>query len=161
MNQLKTEGDLSNLALVLVSGGMDSCLTAAIAQKGNGEIALLHVSYGQRTEKRERKAFEDIADFYNIEKRLAVSIEYLAKIGGSSLTDKNIEVAEANLESKEIRFATPICWRLRQVGRKFCGQMQFTSARSAKIRAVIPIVAPNFTRRLKKQSKPAQNLKQI
>jgi 7-cyano-7-deazaguanine synthase len=102
MNQLKTEGDLSNLALVLVSGGMDSCLTAAIAQKGNGEIALLHVSYGQRTEKRERKAFEDIADFYNIEKRLAVSIEYLAKIGGSSLTDKNIEVAEANLESKEI-----------------------------------------------------------
>ncbi|HXH71082.1 MAG TPA: 7-cyano-7-deazaguanine synthase QueC, partial [Pyrinomonadaceae bacterium] len=102
MNSSIIKGDLSNLAIVLASGGMDSCVTAAIAQKENEEIALLHVSYGQRTEKRERKAFEDIADFYTVEKRLAVSIEYLAKIGGSSLTDKNIEVAKANLESKEI-----------------------------------------------------------
>ncbi len=102
MNSSIIKGDLSNLAIVLASGGMDSCVTAAIAQKENEEIALLHVSYGQRTEKRERKAFEDIADFYNIKKRLAVSIEYLAKIGGSSLTDKNVEVTEANLESKEI-----------------------------------------------------------
>lgn len=81
---------------------MDSCVTAAIAKAENEEIALLHVSYGQRTERRERKAFEDIANFYNVEKRLAVSIEYLAKIGGSSLTDKNIKVSEADLESKEI-----------------------------------------------------------
>ena len=89
-------------AICLVSGGMDSCVTAAIAKAENSEIAFLHVSYGQRTERRERKAFTDIADFYNVEKRLAVSIEYLAKIGGSSLTDASIEVAEANLESKEI-----------------------------------------------------------
>jgi len=90
------------LAICLVSGGMDSCVTAAIAKGENNEIAFLHISYGQRTEKRERKAFESIADFYNVEKRLAVSIEYLAKIGGSSLTDTNIEVSNANLESKEI-----------------------------------------------------------
>ncbi len=93
---------MSKLAIILVSGGMDSCVTAAIAKAENQEIAFLHVSYGQRTERRERKAFTDIADFYNIEKRLDVSIEYLAKIGGSSLTDASIEVAEANLESKEI-----------------------------------------------------------
>ncbi len=68
----------------------------------NDEIAFLHISYGQLTEKRERKAFNDIADFYNVEKRLDVSIEYLAKIGGSTLTDKKIEVSEADLESKEI-----------------------------------------------------------
>ena len=92
----------NNKAVCLVSGGMDSCVTTAIAREENDEIALLHISYGQRTEKRERKAFEDIADFYNVEKRLAVSIEYLAKIGGSSLTDENIEVSEANLESKDI-----------------------------------------------------------
>ncbi len=91
-----------NLAVCLVSGGMDSCVTAAIAKSENDEIAFLHISYGQRTERRERQAFNDIADFYNVEKRLDVSIEYLAKIGGSSLTDKNIEVAEANLESTEI-----------------------------------------------------------
>lgn len=92
----------SNLAIVLVSGGMDSCVTSAIAKTENHEIAFLHISYGQRTERRERKAFGDIADFYHIEKRLDVSIEYLTKIGGSSLTDQSIEVSEADLESKEI-----------------------------------------------------------
>ncbi len=91
-----------SLAVCLVSGGMDSCVTAAIAREEANEIAFLHISYGQRTEQRERKAFNDIADFYRVKKRLAVSIEYLSKIGGSSLTDKNIEIAEANLESKEI-----------------------------------------------------------
>ncbi len=89
-------------AIVLVSGGMDSCVTAAMAIDENKEVAFLHISYGQRTEERERKAFNDIADFYNIEKRLDISIEYLTKIGGSSLTDKNIKVSKANLESKEI-----------------------------------------------------------
>lgn len=89
-------------AICLVSGGMDSCVTAAIAKTENKELAFLHISYGQRTEKRELKAFNDIADFYNVEKRLNVSIEYLAKIGGSSLTDKSMEVTKANLESKEI-----------------------------------------------------------
>jgi 7-cyano-7-deazaguanine synthase len=89
-------------AIILVSGGMDSCVTAAIACAENEEIAFLHISYGQRTEKRERKAFNDIADHYNVEKRLDISIEYLAKIGGSSLTDKNIAITEANLKSKEI-----------------------------------------------------------
>ena len=93
---------MNESAIILVSGGMDSCVTAAIAKQESEEIALLHISYGQRTERRERRAFEDIADFYSVEKRLAVSIEYLAKIGGSSLTDKNIEVSEADLDSKEI-----------------------------------------------------------
>jgi len=89
-------------SIVLVSGGMDSCVTAEIARGENDELAFLHVSYGQRTEVRERKAFNDIADFYGVEQRLDISIEHLAKIGGSSLTDKNIEVSEADLESKEI-----------------------------------------------------------
>ena len=89
-------------AIVLVSGGMDSCVTAAIAKQENDEIAFLHISYGQRTERRERQAFNDIADFYAVEKRLDVSIEYLARIGGSSLTDETIEVTKADLESKEI-----------------------------------------------------------
>ncbi|MEO8073557.1 MAG: 7-cyano-7-deazaguanine synthase QueC [Acidobacteriota bacterium] len=93
---------MKNTVIVLVSGGMDSCVTAAIARQETDEIAFLHISYGQLTEKRERQSFNDIADFYEVEKRFDVSIEYLAKIGGSSLTDKNIEVSEANLESKEI-----------------------------------------------------------
>ena len=92
----------SQSAIVLVSGGMDSCVTIAIAKNENSELALLHISYGQRTEQRERQAFNDIANFYGVENRLDISIEYLARIGGSSLTDKSIEVSEANLASKEI-----------------------------------------------------------
>jgi len=89
-------------AIVLVSGGMDSSVTAAIARKENDDLAFLHVSYGQLTESRERKAFNDIADHYRIDERLDISIEHLAKIGGSSLTDKKITVSEADLESKDI-----------------------------------------------------------
>lgn len=89
-------------AIILVSGGMDSCVTSAIAKDKNESLAFLHISYGQRTEERERKAFNDIADFYNVQNRLDISIEHLAKIGGSSLTDKRLEVSKANLENKEI-----------------------------------------------------------
>ncbi len=89
-------------AIVLVSGGMDSCVSVAIAAVENESLALLHISYGQRTEVRERKAFNDIADFYGVKDRLDVSIEYLAKIGGSSLTDASMDVTEADLGSKEI-----------------------------------------------------------
>lgn len=90
------------LAVVLTSGGMDSCVTTAIAAKENDEIALLHVSYGQRTERRELKAFNDIADFYQADRRLTTSIAHLAQIGGSSLTDRKIEVSQADLASTEI-----------------------------------------------------------
>jgi 7-cyano-7-deazaguanine synthase len=94
--------DRKPLAVCLVSGGMDSCVTAAVARRDGFEPAFLHVSYGQRTEAREQKAFNNIADFYDVEKRLCVSIEHLAKIGGSSLTDHSIDVAEADIESQEI-----------------------------------------------------------
>ena len=81
---------------------MDSCVTAAIAAEKSDELAFLHISYGQRTDARERKAFNDIADHYGVGKRLDVSIEHLAKIGGSSLTDYAMTVTEADLDSKEI-----------------------------------------------------------
>lgn len=91
----------NKLAVVAVSGGMDSCVTAAIA-KQDYDIALVHINYGQRTERRELKAFNDIVDFYKVEKRLVIDFSHFAKIGGSSLTDSNIEVSRANLLSREI-----------------------------------------------------------
>lgn len=90
------------LAVVLASGGMDSCVTTAMAAAECDEVAMLHVSYGQRTEARELKAFHDIADFYGVQRRLVTSIAHLAQIGGSSLTDRSIAVSRANLEAKEI-----------------------------------------------------------
>jgi len=80
-------------AVVLLSGGMDSCVTAAMARETH-EIALVHASYGQRTEARERRAFEEIADFYGVRERLVVRLEHFSQIGGSALTDKRIAVPE-------------------------------------------------------------------
>jgi len=87
-----------DLAIVLVSGGMDSCVTAAIANQ-QYQLAFLHVNYGQRTEARELRAFNDIADAYRVEKRLIISIEHLKVIGGSALTDTNIPVPETGAQS--------------------------------------------------------------
>ncbi len=80
-----------NKAVVLLSGGMDSCVTAAIANETHG-LALLHASYGQRTERRERQSFEDIADFYKVRERLVIRLDSLTQIGGSALTDYRIAV---------------------------------------------------------------------
>ena len=92
----------SDLAVCLVSGGLDSCVTAAIAHQEVGEVAFLHVSYGQRTEARELRAFEEIASHFGIKRRLSVSIEHLATIGGSSLTNLNIPVSAARLGASDI-----------------------------------------------------------
>ena len=89
-------------AVILVSGGMDSCVTAAMAKDNEYELCFLHLNYGQRTENRELKAFHNIADFYDIKDRLVVDISHLAQIGGSCLTDHTINVPTANLENEEI-----------------------------------------------------------
>jgi len=86
-------------AVVLLSGGMDSCVSAAIARERHGaeNLALLHASYGQRTERRERRAFDDIADFYGVHERLVVQLDHFRAIGGSALTDTKIQVPENEL----------------------------------------------------------------
>jgi 7-cyano-7-deazaguanine synthase len=91
-------------AVVLVSGGMDSCVCAAIAckQHGAANIALLHASYGQRTESREALAFREIADFYAVTRRLMVRLDHFRAIGGSALTDDRIAVPENELGAPEL-----------------------------------------------------------
>lgn len=88
-------------AVVLLSGGMDSCVCAAIARERHGaaNMALLHAGYGQRTQERERRAFEEIADFYRVSQgqRLVVELDHFRAIGGSALTDKKIAVPENEL----------------------------------------------------------------
>src|SRR5271169_3292195 len=86
-------------AVVLLSGGMDSCVCAAMARERHGasKVALLHAGYGQRTQERERRAFEGIADFYGVRERLIVQLDHFRAIGGSALTDKNISVPENEL----------------------------------------------------------------
>jgi 7-cyano-7-deazaguanine synthase len=88
-------------AVVLLSGGMDSCVCAALAAR-DFDTAALHVSYGQRTEERERKAFLGICERLGIGERLVVRNEALRVIGGSALTDTNIAVPESHAMGREI-----------------------------------------------------------
>jgi 7-cyano-7-deazaguanine synthase len=82
-------------AVVLLSGGMDSCVCAALAARDH-DAAALHVSYGQRTEDRERQSFLAICQHLNIQEKLLVRNEALRAIGGSALTDENIPVPSAD-----------------------------------------------------------------
>lgn len=89
------------LAVVLVSGGMDSCVVTAIANQSN-ELALLHANYGQRTEERELRAFQEIALHYKARHTLTTPLDHFKSIGGSSLTDRQIAVSPAMLNRKDI-----------------------------------------------------------
>jgi 7-cyano-7-deazaguanine synthase len=82
-------------AVVLLSGGMDSCVCAALAAR-DYQTAAVHVSYGQRTELRERRAFEAICDRLGIRNRLTVRNDALRALGGSALTDTSISVPESH-----------------------------------------------------------------
>jgi 7-cyano-7-deazaguanine synthase len=91
-------------AVVLLSGGMDSCVCAALAARDH-RAAAVHVSYGQRTEERERRSFEDICDRLGIRDRLLVRNEALRSIGGSALTDPNIDVPSVDAPGIAVREA--------------------------------------------------------
>jgi 7-cyano-7-deazaguanine synthase len=101
-------------AVVLLSGGMDSCVSAAIARERHGaaNIALLHAGYGQRTQERERRAFEEIADFYGVSQsqRLVVQLDHFRAIGGSALTDAKIAVPENELGAGLHGSAIPVTY---------------------------------------------------
>lgn len=89
-------------AVILVSGGMDSCVTASCAKQDNYELNFLHINYGQKTESRELLSFNQISDFFNVKEKLVVNMKYFIDIGGSCLTDKKIDVPDGDLNNNEI-----------------------------------------------------------
>src|SRR6266853_1202507 len=99
-------------AVMLLSGGMDSCVTLAIARErhGVGNVAAVHAGYGQRTQARERRAFEEIADFYGIRERLVVQLDHFRAIGGSALTDQKIAVPEDGLAAEASHAKVPVTY---------------------------------------------------
>lgn len=99
-------------AVVLLSGGMDSCVCAAIAREkhGAGNVALLHAMYAQRTEQRERRAFDEIARFYGIRATLVVKLHHFQAIGGSALTDGRIAVPENRLDEARAGSTIPVTY---------------------------------------------------
>jgi 7-cyano-7-deazaguanine synthase len=93
-----------DLAICLVSGGMDSLVCSAIANEAHENLSFLHLNYGQKTEDRELQCFHEIADHYNVDKKMrkVVDVSFLKQIGGSSLTDESIEVKKYQGDSNEI-----------------------------------------------------------
>lgn len=94
----------NSLAVVLVSGGMDSLAVLAIANENHQKLALLHLDYGQKTHNKEKDCFQKICDHYHIpiELRKIVNMDFLQQIGGSSLTDQKIQVSKYAGDSNEI-----------------------------------------------------------
>ncbi len=93
-----------NKAIVLLSGGMDSLVCAGEAFAGNNQVSFLHLNYGQKTSSRERRSFDDIARFYQVQEkdRKIIDMTFLKQIGGSSLTDDKIDVKTYQGESNLI-----------------------------------------------------------
>lgn len=105
-----------NRAIVLLSGGMDSLVSAAVAVKECDEVNFLHFSYGQRTEARERASFEALTGHYHPQSAKLVDYHWLQEIGGSALTDSSMELREGNSQAAGIpntyvpfRNATLLC----------------------------------------------------
>lgn len=92
---------MKDIAVVALSGGLDSCVTTAIASN-EYELALVHINYGQKTETKELESFHKIADHYEVDKKLVIDFTHFQKIGGSSLTDKAIGVTKADLDASHI-----------------------------------------------------------
>ena len=139
------------LAIILASGGMDSCVTTAIANV-DYRLAMLHVGYGQRTEARELRAFNALADFYQAEHRLVCRLDHLEQIGGSSLTDarsrSNPPIWRGRISPRAtFPFATRISFPSRFPGARFWGRARFSWGPWPKTAPVIPIAARNTMRR--------------
>ncbi len=98
------------LAVVLVSGGLDSCVTAALAALEH-ELAFLHINYRQRTERRELRAFAEIASHYRVDRRMVVDVSYMKQIGTSSLIDRSIPVPEGEISLRESNPSTYVPFR--------------------------------------------------
>jgi len=94
-------GSGKSRAVVLLSGGMDSSVCAALAVR-DYEAAAVHVSYGQRTQERERQSFLAICQRLKIHDRLMVHNEAFRAIGGSALTDESIAVPDAEDIGRDI-----------------------------------------------------------
>lgn len=104
VSEIRIPKSKSPLAVALLSGGMDSLTTAGLARRDGFDLALIHFNYGQRTEEAELRAFNRIADFFQVpsNRRLVVHTNFFHLAGGSALTDSHIAVPKAHLDSKEI-----------------------------------------------------------
>ena len=88
---------MSNKAVILLSGGLDSTTCLAIAKNQGFDLNALTLNYGQRHDF-ELKSAQKIVDHFKIKNHSVVNIN-LAQFGGSALTDE-IDVPKDRSESE-------------------------------------------------------------
>ena len=86
-------------AVILLSGGMDSLVTASIACHENDELYFLHANYGQKTETKEQECFDNMVQYYHPKGVLNVDLTYLKQIGGTSLIDSDKAIKDHDIEN--------------------------------------------------------------
>ncbi len=89
---------MNKKAVCIISGGMDSALSAKIAQKEGYEIIALHFNYGQRTQSKELQCFRKIAEDVNASEVYEIDLPFFEQIGASALTDKSIDIPTGGIE---------------------------------------------------------------
>ena len=138
------------LAVVLASGGMDSCVAAAWAAQ-RFRLAMLHVNYGQRTEAKELECFRRLAEHFRAERSLVAEARYLKEIGASSLTDPRLPVPEddtpGEIPSTYVPFRNANLLAIAVAWAEAIGPAPSSSARSSRTRRGIPIAGRRSTRR--------------
>jgi len=89
---------MSKKAVCIISGGMDSALSAKIAQQDGFQIIALHFNYGQRTQTKELESFRKIADYLKVVEKYEIDLDFFKQIGASALTDSSLEVPTGGIE---------------------------------------------------------------
>ena len=95
---MRVEGKSMKKAVCIISGGMDSAVSAAIAKAQGYEIVAVHFNYGQRTERKERECFRKLAEDLKVIERYEIDLPFFKTIGASALTDETLEVPTGGIE---------------------------------------------------------------
>jgi len=85
-------------ALCVMSGGMDSTLSAYMMKNEDYEIIAVHFNYDQRTEAKELECFHNICDALSVKEKYVLNLDFFKQLGASALTDKNIDVPIGGVE---------------------------------------------------------------
>ena len=95
-------------AVVLMSGGLDSCVCAGMAHSMGYELHILFVKYGQKTEKKEEQCVKKLANYFKADLKI-LNLDFLKDIGGSSLTsDVEVTRDDTGIPSTYVPFRNSI-----------------------------------------------------